>query len=227
MHRSQLESPRQYQWAAQALSLTPKGIAKLDEIGFEPSHREPSKHFIHALTESQTTASFEIGAGLRGLTYVNLRDDGPNNIPVTFSYKGKTYQDHHLTPDGGPIGLGYGNDIYRFVVFETDCASEPLTSSNRDRQAIETKMAGYLSVFDQRLYETTWRIPNLSVLFTTTTKTRMENMRDLLASMTDKYLNCFAFQTFGTILTGQPDDRGWAVTRPWLRVKQPLNLGES
>jgi len=220
---TQLEQPRLYQWCPQALQLTPAGVSKLLELGFEPKQR-PSKHFIHSITENQTAASLEIGARLHNLEHVCL-DQTP--VPVTFTWRGKTYNNHHLTPDGGPIGLGYGNDIYRFVVFETDCATEPLTSSNRDRQAIEMKFAAYLTVIANGLYETTWDIPNLTVLFTTTTKSRIENMIELLVSMTDKYLNCFGFQTFGTILMGQPDDRAWAVTRPWLRVKQPLNLKET
>ncbi|TFV37957.1 hypothetical protein [Bradyrhizobium niftali] len=35
-----MESPRLYQWSAQALHLTTKGIAKLQEIGFEVAPRE-------------------------------------------------------------------------------------------------------------------------------------------------------------------------------------------
>src|ERR1700736_1967095 len=46
VHRSQLESPRLYQWSPQAFHLTNKGIAKLQEIGFESAHREPSIHFV-------------------------------------------------------------------------------------------------------------------------------------------------------------------------------------
>src|SRR6202051_3284554 len=61
VHRSQLESPRLYHVSPQAFHLTNKGIVKLQEIGFESAHREPSIHFIHQLTESQTAASFETG----------------------------------------------------------------------------------------------------------------------------------------------------------------------
>src|SRR6267378_7636606 len=72
VHRSQLDSPRMYQWAAQALHLTNKGVAKLQEIGFEVAHREPSIHFIHQLTESQTAASFEIGARERLIPFSEI-----------------------------------------------------------------------------------------------------------------------------------------------------------
>jgi hypothetical protein len=221
---SQREQPRFYQWSPQALQLAPRGTALLADLGFEAHTPKPAQHFIHQLTQSQTAASFETGARLARLRFYPVAE---TPIPVKFSHRSKDY-DFNLTPDGGPIGLGYGEDLFRFVVFETDCASEPLTSSNRDRQAIETKFAAYLALFGQGLYEKHLKLPNLFVLFTSTTKTRVENMRDLLASMTTNYLNCFGFQVLPTILSGseQPNS-GWAVTRPWLRVTKPLNLGES
>lgn len=213
VHRAQLDSPRQFQWARQAYHLTNTGIAKLQELGFEPKPR-PHSHFIHTVTESQVAASFEVGARAGVLEHIVL-DETP--IPVTFSWKGHTYDQHKLTPDIGPIGIGYRNGEYRFVVVEVDCASEPLTSSNRDRQAIETKLAGYLTVIEQRLFETHWRIPDLIVLFTSTTQTRVNNMRSLLHEMTNRYHNHFRFICFPTILSGAPQLRpGWAITETGL-----------
>jgi hypothetical protein len=228
VHRSQLESPRLYQWSAQALQLTNKGIAKLQEIGFEVAHREPSIHFIHQLTESQTAASFEIGARDRLIPFSEIltnlstpeaiRESGDHTLPVQFNYKGKDY-DYKLTPDGRPFGIAYPDDTYRFYVFETDCASEPLVSSNRDRQAIETKLAAYLTVLEQKLYDTHFGFPNLTILFTSTTKTRVENMIALLASMNTKYPNCFGFQVFPTIISdAEQPCAGFAINQPWLQV---------
>ena len=70
--------------------------------------------------------------------------------------------------------------------------------------------------------------PNLTVLFTTTTKLRMENMIELLASMTAdrKLLACFGFTLFPTILQGNQPDKGWAA-KPWARVHETLTLGET
>lgn len=214
-----------YQCSPQALHLTNRGIAKLREIGVEVARREPSIHFLHQLTESQTAASFEIGARERLIPFSEIlkspstpkaiAETGDHSIPVAFSYKGKDYK-YNLTPDGRPFGIAYRNDTYRFFVFETDCASEPLVSSNRDRQAIETKPAAYLTVLENRLYETHLGLPNLSILFTSTTKTRVENMIVLLKSMSTKYLNCFGFQSFPTIVSdSKQPDAGWAVQRLW------------
>ncbi|ANV99326.1 hypothetical protein [Bradyrhizobium icense] len=238
VHRSQLERPRMYQCSPQALHLTNRGIAKLKEIGFEIARREPSIHFLHQLTESQTAASFEIGARERLIPFSEIvnspsapktfSESEDHSIPVAFSYKGKDYN-FKLSPDGRPFGVAYPDDTYRFCVFETDCASEPLVSSNRDRQAIETKLAAYLAVLENRLYEAHLGLPNLTILFTSTTKTRVENMIALLASMSTRYLNSFAFQTFPTIVgdAPQPTDRGWAITKPWLQSGgKTLHLGE-
>lgn len=236
VHRTQLDQPRMYQCSPQALHLTNRGIAKLREIGVEVARREPSIHFLHQLTESQTAASFEIGARERLIPFNEILnspgmpkaivESGDHAIPVAFSYKGKDYK-YNLTPDGRPFGIAYPDDTYRFFVFETDCASEPLVSSNRDRQAIETKLAAYLTVLEKRLYETQLGLPNLTILFTSTTKTRVENMIALLASMSTKYRNCFGFQVFPTIVgdSAQPD-AGWAVKRPWTQVHGHLILGE-
>ncbi len=218
VNNTQHENPRSWISHPKALQLAPKGISRLSDIGYQARVPESSKQFIHQLTQSQTAASFEIGARLKNLEHVVI---DKTSIPVTFSWKGHTYTDHRLTPDLGPIALGYGNDIYRFVCVEVDCASEPLTSADRQRQAIETKLGAYLTVLSSRLYETVWNIPNLTVLFTTTSKTRMENMRDLLCSMTDKFHNCFRFYLFPTITSGTPQPiPGWAVTETGLSRKE-------
>jgi hypothetical protein len=142
--------------------LTSKGIAKLKEFDFEPLQREPSVHFLHQLTESQMAASFEIGARDRLIPFNEIlqspstpeaiRESGEYSIPAAFPYKGKQCC-YNLTPDGGPFAITY-DDRYRFFVFETDCGSEPLVSSNRDRQAIETKFAAYLHILETRSHET-------------------------------------------------------------------------
>lgn len=240
VHRTQLESPRLYQSSPQAFHLTHKGITKLQEFGFEPLHREPSVHFLHQLTESQTAASFAIGARDRLISFNEIlqsqstpkaiQESGDHSIPVFFSFKGKQY-DYRLTPDGRPFAITYDADTYRFFVFETDCASEPLVSSNRDRQAIETKFAAYLHVLESGLHETHWGFHGwpFTILFTTTTKARMENMIALLASMSTKHLDCFAFAYFPTIIgdTPQPIDRGWAFNQPWRQVGgKTLHIGE-
>ncbi|WP_453967337.1 hypothetical protein [Bradyrhizobium elkanii] len=191
------------------------------ELGFEPATKG-SAHFLHSITESQTAASFEIGSRLKCLEHVGLEE---KSIPVVFDYRSR-HHSYDLTPDIGPIGIGYGNDIFKFAVVEVDCAAEPLTTGNRHRQAIETKLAAYLAVLDSNLYKQHWGIPNCLALFTTTTETRMNNMRDLLAGMSDKYSHCFGFQVRPTILSASPKPPpGAAVVLPWSTVNGHINLG--
>ena len=223
----QREQPRVYQYTSQALQLAPNGIAKLREIGFEPKTPKASIHFIHQLTESQVGAAFHC---LPIITFDEILaaphtpQGAQKAIPVQFSLKGKDY-DYDLTPDGQPFGIKYTNGTYRFCAFETDCASEPLSASTADRQSIERKFGAYLTVLANGLYESHWGFPGLTVLFTTTTKQRMENMLALLASMTAdrKLLACFGFTNFPTILQGHQPDKGWAA-KPWTRVHGTLNL---
>ena len=218
---SQLDQPRMYQWSPQALHLTNAGVGKLRELGFEANTPKHAIHFLHALTQNKTAADFEVSFRDRLVPPHEVLGEALPVLPVSFSYKGKDYS-YNLTPDGGPLGISYPNGNYRFIVFETDCASEPLTSSNRDRQSIETKFAAYLSALNAGAYEA-WGIPNLLILFTTTTKTRMESMIALLNSMdAKKLMRCFGFKVFPTILQKQPAP-GW-TSEPWQSVGATLTL---
>jgi hypothetical protein len=198
VHDTQLKNPRAWQSSPQAFHLTRKGETVLRELGIEPKKRG-NGHFVHDLAVAQTSASFEVGAKQLGLEYAQL------------DTKSIVVNDHKVYPDGGPVGLGK-NEYWRFIVYETDCGTEPLTSGNKDRQAIERKFAAYLAVLAQGLYETVWQIPNLSILFTTTTEARLKSMAMLLNSMTADYRQSFRFYLFPTITSGAARPKaGWAV----------------
>lgn len=221
VHATQRQDGRAHLSTSLAYHLTKQGEAYLLERGIEPKQR-PSSHFFHGTSQSQLSLSFELGCKLKNLKWLQLEE---KPIPVTFSLKGTVYDKHRLTPDGPPIGIGYGNDDWRFFVTEVDGKTEPLQSANRDRQAIEMKFAAYLSVLGQGIYESHYDIPNLHVLFTTTSEVRMNDMRKLLASMTSDFLDCFGFQVFKGI-RGERKRPGWAVLEPWhTATKHTLNLG--
>src|SRR5262249_6817011 len=155
VHDTQLQQPRLYQYTPQAFHLTKAGEALLKEIGFEPKPRNGS-HFVHSLTQAQAQLSFKIGAKALGLDY-QLIDVKPIEA-----------NGHKVVPDIGVVELGSG-DRWRYSVVEIDCASEPLRASDKQRQAIQRKFAAYLSILDQRLYDSQWGLPGLWILFTTTT----------------------------------------------------------
>jgi hypothetical protein len=199
VHATQMQQPHLWQWAPQAFHLTKAGEAKLHGLGIEARARS-NGHFAHSLAQSQTSASFEVGAKQAGLNYLQL--------PL----KPITVNEHQVIPDGGIVALGR-NGYWRFSVYETDCATEPLQSSNKDRQAIERKLRAYMGLVGRDLTQTPWAVPNISVLFTTTTKTRLESMRQLLHQLTADYLHHFKFAILNTIHTGpRPDEYGWAVS---------------
>jgi hypothetical protein len=203
VHATQLQQPHLWQSASQAFHLTPKGEARLLELGFEPKPRSNS-HFVHTLAQSQTSASFEIGAKQKGLEYRQLQSK-----PIIIN-------SHKVIPDGGPVALGK-NGLWRCAFWETDCATEPIRRGTKDRQTIEGKFAAYLAFLGQKAYETIFDIPNAAILFTTTTKTRLDSMRELLASMTADYQHSFRFHLLPVITqqAAKPNG-GWAVTETGL-----------
>ncbi|MGY3388340.1 hypothetical protein ACVWW6_000931 [Bradyrhizobium sp. USDA 3311] len=217
-----------------AFQLTNKGVGKLMGMGCDSRVPEPSKQFLHQLTESQVAASFEIGARERLVTREQILSSpstpktAGDHFPVVFQFKGKDYK-YKLKPDIGPIGIKYPNGTYRFLVVEVDLASEPLITANRDRQAIETKIAAYTNVFEQRTYHAQFGLPNLTVLFTSTTQTRVNNIVDLCGQIAGKFSNRFGAQVVPTITSGaKPPKPGYAVLLPWLRPGgKTLNIGEA
>jgi hypothetical protein len=199
VHDTQLQNPRVWQTSPQAFHLTKKGETVLLELGIEPKKRG-NGHFVHDLAASQTSASFEVGAKAADLEYVQLETK-----PIVVNQ-------HKIYADGGPVGLGK-DGFWRFVFWETDCATEPLTSANKDRQAIAAKFEAYLGFLAQGLYQTIFEIPNATILFTTTTKARLNSMDELLHSMTADYRRCFRFHLLPVITQAAARPmRGWAVT---------------
>lgn len=217
-----------------AFQLTNKGAGKLMDMGCDYRLPESSKQFLHQLTESQVAASFEIGARERLVTHKQILGN-PNtpkaagdHFPAAFQFKGKDYN-YKLKPDIGPIGIKYLNGTYRFLVVEVDLASEPLITANRNRQAIETKIAAYTNVLEQCAFQTQFGLPNLTILFTSTSQTRINNIMDLCGQMAGKFANRFGAQVVPKITSGvKPPKPGYAVLLPWLQPGgKTLNLGES
>ncbi|MCP1846818.1 MULTISPECIES: hypothetical protein [unclassified Bradyrhizobium] len=217
-----------------AFQLTNKGVGKLMEKGGEHRVPESSKQFLHQVTEAHVAASFEIGARERLISRSQILanpktpETASDFFPVVFQFKGKDYN-YKLTPDIGPAAIKYPNGTYRFFVVEVDLASEPLITANRDRQAIETKIAAYTAILEQRIFETQFGLPNLTILFTSTTQTRVDNIMGLCGQMTGKFANRFGAQVVPTITSGvKPPKPGYAVLLPWLQPGgKALNIGEA
>jgi hypothetical protein len=229
---SQSQQPTRFLTIPLAVHLTNRGVAYLLERGFAAKTPAPSINFIHQLTQNQTAAAFETSFRERLVSFEEIQgsSQAPENISravsVSFEFKDKTYE-YNLLPDVGPFGIDYQDGTYRFCVIETDCATEPLTTANRDRQAIETKLAAYENVLASCAYTRAWGVPNLTVLFTTTTRTRMESMLALIKRTVAKpFHKSFAFQAFPTVFSfnKQPDTHQW-VRAPWATVGGALTLG--
>lgn len=227
VHDTQLQTPRIYQWSPQVFELTDAGAGK---IGVELIRS--NKHFLHTITESQVEASFEIGARARLERDVMPSKVSDYSFPVSFNHRNKQWN-YRLVPDGRPFAITYQNNLYRFFALEVDLNSEQIRWHDSQRQTIERKFLAYLDVLENRIYQSHLGFPNLTVLFTTTTAARMNSMMRVLIETTpqhlSRYLRCFAFAHFSSILgdTPQPTDRGWAFNQPWLQCGgTTLNLGD-
>jgi hypothetical protein len=225
---AQLNNSRLYQRLPQAFHLTPRGVAKLAEIGIEVDIPRTSGQFIHRLTENQTAVSFELGCRERGLEII-YHTDAPPVIPdVPFTLHDRQYC-QAVKADWRPFVILYPNQNYRFFPgFETDCDSEDLTSTAKSRAVIEQKFAAYLTILQHRLYEQHFNVANFIVLFIAPHPARKLAMMNLLEKLshgrnTKHLLAAFAFQVFPTILSvePQPHPHGWAIAKPWDRVGHP------
>jgi hypothetical protein len=97
----------------QAFHLTPRGIAKLAEIGIEVDLPKSSGQFVHRLTESQTALSFELGCRERGLEII-YPADAPAVIPdVPFILHDREYC-QAVKADWRPFVILHQNERYRF-----------------------------------------------------------------------------------------------------------------
>ena len=114
------------------------------------------------------------------------------SIPVQFAFKGRDY-DYDLTPMG--IRSASSTKTARIDSASSRRTAPPNPYIEQPRPPVARTEVCRLSHHPINNYESHWGFPNLTVLFTTTTKLRMENMIELLASMTTdrKLLACFGF----------------------------------
>lgn len=135
---SQSQQPNRFLTIPLAVHLTNRGVAYLLERGFAANTPAPAINFIHQLTQNQTAAAFETCFRERLVPFDEIQgspeapEDIARAVAVSFEFKTKRYE-QNLLPDVRPFGIEYQNGTYRFCVIETDCATEPLTTANRDR----------------------------------------------------------------------------------------------
>lgn len=171
--------------------LDSRGAQALRERDLAVSKRRPHRNFAHELMVCQMAASMELGA--RATANIKLirwpsilasdkfpeatrRLANPLNIPVG---------DHYKIPDGEPVVVvrQFETTTFIFLVQEADCGTEPIDATDSDRSSIRRMFEDYLTIIEQRTYQSHFGANTFMVAIVTTTANRMNSMMALLARM--------------------------------------------
>ncbi len=137
--------------------------------------------FLHQLMQACVGASIELTAPSQGYRYISRHDimthskcpedtrlsANPMAIPLPLS--------NTLIPDD-LFGLQGADGGFDFYAVEIDRNTESIERKNLEYNTFSKKVAGYLKVLDNRLFNTQWGIPNLNILIVTTNATHAENL---------------------------------------------------
>jgi len=184
--------------------LAPRARAALGDRGtlgrFSPRRTDP---FLHQLMSACVAASIELGAPAQGIRYIpreeilthprcpHLTREGKNPVALPLpSLAGNV-----LVPDD-LFGFEYPGVGFRFFAVEIDRNTESIERKNLDSNTFGRKIASYLTVLKNRIYQSHWGLPNLSILTVTTNGTHARNIIDYVAKQNEpKLLDRFAFQS--------------------------------
>jgi hypothetical protein len=184
--------------------LAPKGEQYLLERGKDPlsitriyRHEKngPVKNFSHAMMTCDTLASIHAGANKAGVEFIPwstivARCDhiNPMKLPCHLVHEGQV-RDTWIVPDG-LFGLRYPNGQVSFFVLESEHYN-PIEPKTLDRASYLKKLIAYRDIHRTGVYKHQLKIPNMRVLVTAPTKTKVENMMALtlrLAGQTNLFL---------------------------------------
>lgn len=192
--------------------LTPLAKLLLEENGRGARYARPASPFVHDLFAGCFTASLELQTKAlvsRDRIFSHERcpvatRKAPFSIPLD---TGDT-----LIPDD-LFGLEFEPRKFRFFALEVDRATERINTTKMMGQSIARKVAAYQQLFETRGYNARYGLPNMSVLFATTSKARMKSMLIYIRQQVPERLHArFLFKVFPTF--GQP----WRVPRDTLPV---------
>jgi hypothetical protein len=173
--------------------LTRAGRMALAERGTLQRHAAPrTDPMQHRFMNACVSASIRLAAERAGLEYIPLEqtiehDACPNatraaKSPLLIRMSGKT-----LIPDD-LFGLGYPTEpkrTFRFFALETDRGTESLHRNDLGQTSYGSKLPIYLELMRRRVFTERWGVPNLLVLTVTTGPTRVRNMIEHLAQLTE------------------------------------------
>jgi hypothetical protein len=182
--------------------LAPRARQALSERGtlglHSPRRTDP---FLHQLMAACVGMSLELTAQKEGLRYIPREEilNHPKCPAVTRASKNPMALQlpgaggHQLVPDD-LFGIEYPGVGFRFFAVEIDRNTESIERRNLDSNTFGRKIAGYLTVLGQRLYQAHWGLPNLTVLTVTTNATHARNILDYIERLKEpRYADRFGF----------------------------------
>jgi hypothetical protein len=167
-------------------NLAPRARLALAECGTlvsnSPKRTDP---FLHQLMGACVSASLELSAPAKGIRYIG-RNEILTHDRCPQARKGASNPMAVQLPGGNTLipddlfGIEYPDVGFRFFAVEIDRNTESIERKNMDQNAFGRKVAGYLTVLRDRLYQSHWGLPNLSVLTVTTNATHARNILDYI-----------------------------------------------
>jgi len=209
-----------------------RGAQVLRDRDIPVSKKKDHRNFAHELMVCQIAASIELGTMANPrirlirwpailasdkLPDATRRLANPLSIPVG---------DHRKIPDGEPIAIvrQFEPTTFIFLVLEADCGTEPIDATDNDRSSMRRMFEDYLTIIEQRTYQTHFGANTFMVAIVTTNETRMNSMMALVGRMNPgQSAKRFLFKHIPAFTSYQPSApaTGHILTEPWKRAGFP------
>lgn len=186
----------------------------------ERNKRAGAKFIEHTIAIAEVMVGLELACRGRDdvylLTEPQLLADAPeatrrSREPLRLSVPGL---DNRLgvssvVPDG-LFGLAFKDQTEAYFLLEVDRGSMPVTRSRFDRTSFLRKLHVYWAAWRQEQHVERYGLKQLRVLTVTDSRTRIDNMLDVVNELTEgKGSNFFLFATFGDLSTRSPLEGPW------------------
>jgi hypothetical protein len=218
-------------------ALAPKAEEVLEMAGKRHKYAlPPGGGFAHAAMTVAITANIDLQATKAGVRFISQEETlakAPQktlDIPATISYAFKSGTQHSTRPTTPDqlFGLEYESG-YRFFAVEADRGTETLEPHNLKANSILRKLLSYDYILRKGEYKKQLGIPQLYVLFVTTSATRADNM----IKLGEKLFGRSNFMLFNEIpgfghFFKSPPLLPELWTRPWLRAgNSPFDISKA
>lgn len=212
--------------------LDSRGAQELRDRDIPVAKKRDHRNFAHELMVCQILASIDLGTitdpriklirwptilASNKVPDATRRLTNPLSIPVG---------DHRRIPDGEPIVIvrQFEPTTFIFLVQEGDCGTEPIDATDSDRSSIRRMFEDYLTIIEQRIYQTHFGANTFMVAIVTTNEARLNSMMALLARMNPgQSAKRFLFKHIPVFTSYKPSApaTGHMLTEPWRRVGFP------